>query len=278
MSQVAALGGAAGTGLIAAASCDSNTDTAATPLSSIVVVNDAAQPQPQPRATAAPVVTAEGGAPDARSDASDVAPATAPCDSFAPLLCNFDGTCYPLSGLGFGGSGSSDIVADGGPDGSAAFRGFTIDDAGGGTAFFSMPYHAFSSDGPDPAITGCRVTCEANVRIDQGASLTAAVVSPNRDSFRFGFREGVWVETNGADASALSAPVTAGWSHLAVVLAPTVGGGATSQITLTAADASTVTTLPISDYGESMKFGVTTPTGSAPVVVFVDDVICQVTP
>ena len=279
MWQIAALSCVAGTALIAAASCDSNSDTVAAPpgsVVSVVVLNDAAQPPST--ATATPVVTDEGGAADARSDASDAAPPTAACDSFAPLLCNFDGVCPGYAGIGIGGAGLPSTVADGGPDGSAAFRAYVAGDAGGGRAVFGMPYQPFPTDGPLPDISGCRVTCEANVRIDQGASQLATVLAPNRDTFRFGVQDGVWVESNAADASAVGAPIADGWSHVAVVLTPTDGGGATSQITLAAADASTVTTLPISDMGLSMNFGVIAAANSGPVVVLVDDVICHVTP
>ncbi len=215
----------------------------------------------------------DAGVLDARSDARDATPFPSSCSAFPQLFCNFDGTCPPFAAIGIQPPGLTTFVADGGPDGSSAFRGYVLEGAGG-AGFFGMPFRAATPDGPTVTPPECRAVCSADLRFVSGSSSTVNVVRGDDDTFLLGSSDGGWVHSAAGASMALGVPVTADWVHVRVVLTPT-NGAVSSEITLSAGDASTVTTLPVAKRGQVLRFGADLRSGSAPVVVDVDNVSCQ---
>jgi hypothetical protein len=222
----------------------------------------------------------------APSDARpDVALAMAGCAELEPLACDFNyregGTSCPPYSAFISGGGFPNLSSDGGVDGSGAIR---VDVPTGGGGYYGMPFQPYDVF-PLPSIAHCRVTCEANLRIAEGASLPMQVVQGDYNdgmpTFTIGVRNGVWTQESHPDAAtviAQGAIATGDWVHVIVRLSPRDGGGAISEATLiTADDASTTTTLPISSMGGNMRFGAGIPWGAGPAQVFIDDVICHVT-
>lgn len=227
----------------------------------------------------APPVTDAHSIGDAPSDASDANVPAAACASFAPLLCNFNGVCPPFSGMGIQPPGLSDLPADGGLDGSTAYRAYLVNDAGfAGGAYFGMPFQEPNPNGPTPAITACRVICSANLRVASASSSTVAVVKGADDSFALSSLDGGWVLT-APDASAPlpGMPVSPDWVHATFVLSPSDGGGASSTVTLEAGDASATASVGVTKLGQLMRFGAFAQSGEPPVIVYVDDVACRIT-
>jgi hypothetical protein len=143
---------------------------------------------------------------------------------------------------------------------------------------FGLPFQDCRSDGPTPPIVGCRVTCEANVRVAEGTTQAASViVGSEGDSFHLGIAGGYWVHTAPSSPPATHPlAVSTGWVHVTVELAPGDAGaaGGTSTVTITTDGASSTTRAAIPEVGQQIRFGAIDATAGA-VAVYVDDVACR---
>jgi hypothetical protein len=260
------------------AACDSNDSP---PTSSTLI--DASTPK-----DGSPPVTsgdASGDPVDAAADArrSDAAPdaTLGVCNSYPALLCNFNGICPALSGIGIGPGGYSGFQPDGGIDGSTSFYGYASDAGGGG--FFTMPFREITDPNtPPPSVEHCAVTCEANIRIAAGEALPFAIVIGDDLSFNLEAVDGGFVHTAPSAAPAAHTILASNdWIRVKVhQIPPNTGSGTlwTSTLTITSSDAGTSSTTSVqtAKRGSSVQFGVSS-RGSlpTPALVFVDDVTCK---
>jgi hypothetical protein len=207
-------------------------------------------------------------------DATTAAPPGAfDCKASPSVRCDFDAICLPVSSVGAGGYGLPAVVSGGGPDGTRAF--FTGVGERGGTGVFVMPFRDFTHDTaiPGPDTSRCVATCEANVRVGDGAVPPFVLVNAN-PGFNVLITDDGFVQKNdlATSGASLGQPSTA-WRHIKVRFVPAADGSAMTEVTLSGADTPTTTTsMPMAKMPSSVELGATDATGAARV--WIDDVIC----
>lgn len=212
----------------------------------------------------------DGGAPEAQAVSYPPSAEVdrGECGGFARALCNFDGTCLPLSSIvngaaripGAGVAGSTALVATGKGEG------------------FAMPYWDFMTDMRTVRVDACQTVCEADLRVVDPSDGLDIVSDGAEQSWWVTVRSSKLVLRSVDGTEVGIGPLDASWFHVRLRLEPTGDGGVTNEVVIANQNGPVgLGTIPVTPIGTQMSFGTLGSfANSGTGTVYVDNVTCQV--